>query len=39
MLNHRLVLRLFVIQKVLFRHGLDEYITRLHLLRPFRFLL
>lgn len=35
----RLVLRLLVIQRVLFRHGLDELIVSVHLFRPFRFLL
>jgi ubiquinone biosynthesis protein len=35
----RLVLRLLAIQRVLFRHGLDELIVSTHLLRPFRFLL
>jgi ubiquinone biosynthesis protein len=37
--NLRLILRLLVIQRVLFRHGLDELIIRTHLFRPFRFLL
>ena len=35
----RLILRLLVIQRVLFRHGLDELIVETHLFRPFRFLL
>ncbi len=35
----RLILRLLVIQRVLFRHGLDEFIVQIHLFRPFRFLL
>jgi ubiquinone biosynthesis protein len=34
-----LILRLLVIQRVLFRHGLDELIVQTHLFRPFRFLL
>ena len=33
----RLILRLLTIQRVLVRHGLDEIITRIHLLRPLRF--
>jgi ubiquinone biosynthesis protein len=35
----RLILRLLAIQRVLFRHGLDELIVGTHLFRPFRFLL
>ncbi len=35
----RLILRLLTIQRVLFRHGLDELIVQIHLFRPFRFLL
>ncbi len=35
----RLILRLLAIQRVLFRHGLDDLIVQAHLLRPFRFLL
>lgn len=35
----RLLLRLLAIQRVLFRHGLDELIAGAHLFRPFRFLL
>jgi ubiquinone biosynthesis protein len=35
----RLLLRLLAIQRVLFRHGLDEFISSVHLLRPFRFVL
>ncbi len=35
----RLILRLLAIQRVLFRHGLDELIVETHLFRPFRFLL
>lgn len=35
----RLLLRLLAIQRVLFRHGLDELIAGTHLFRPFRFLL
>jgi ubiquinone biosynthesis protein len=35
----RLLLRLLAIQRVLFRHGLDELIVQTHLFRPFRFLL
>ena len=34
-----LILRLLAIQRVLFRHGLDEFIVGTHLFRPFRFLL
>jgi ubiquinone biosynthesis protein len=34
----RLILRLITIQRVLFRHGLDELIVRTHLFRPLRFL-
>lgn len=34
----RLLLRLFVIQRTLFRYGLDEIILATHLLRPLRFL-
>ena len=33
----RLILRLLTIQRVLVRHGLDEIITKIHLLRPLRF--
>jgi ubiquinone biosynthesis protein len=39
MLNLRLIVRLLTIQRVLFRHGLDELIVGTHLFRPFRFLL
>ena len=39
MLNLRLILRLLAIQRVLFRHGLDDLIVQAHLLRPLRFLL
>ncbi|GMW06374.1 MAG: hypothetical protein AMXMBFR8_11710 [Nevskiales bacterium] len=35
----RLILRLLAIQRVLFRHGLDDLIVQTHLFRPFRFLL
>jgi ubiquinone biosynthesis protein len=35
----RLILRLLAIQRVLFRHELDELIVETHLFRPFRFLL
>ncbi|MBW7931195.1 MAG: ubiquinone biosynthesis regulatory protein kinase UbiB [Gammaproteobacteria bacterium] len=35
----RLLFRLLAIQRVLFRHGLDEFIVQVHLFRPFRFLL
>jgi ubiquinone biosynthesis protein len=35
----RLILRLLAIQRVLFRHGLDDLIISTHLFRPFRFLL
>ncbi|MBM4195631.1 MAG: ubiquinone biosynthesis regulatory protein kinase UbiB [Gammaproteobacteria bacterium] len=38
-MNRRLLLRLLTIQRVLFRHGLDEFIVRTHLFRPFRHLL
>ncbi len=34
----RILLRLLVIQRVLVRHGLDEFITSTHFLRPLRFL-
>lgn len=34
----RLLLRLLAIQRVLIRHGLDEFIIATHLLRPVRFL-
>ena len=34
----RLLFRLLSIQRVLVRHGLDEFITSTHLFRPFRFL-
>lgn len=33
----RLVLRLLAIQRVLVRHGLDEFIEQAHLFRPLRF--
>ena len=39
MLNRRLLLRLLTIQRVLIRHGLDEFIIRAHLYRPLRILL
>ena len=35
----RRMLRLMEISRVLFRHGLDEFITTLHLFRPYRYLL
>jgi ubiquinone biosynthesis protein len=35
----RLILRLLAIQRVLFRHGLDQLIVQAHLFRPFRWLL
>jgi ubiquinone biosynthesis protein len=38
-MSPRLYARLLKINLVLARHGLDEYIFRLHLLRPFRVLL
>jgi ubiquinone biosynthesis protein len=34
----RLFLRLLAIQRVLVRYGLDDLISSVHLLRPFRFL-
>jgi ubiquinone biosynthesis protein len=34
----RVVLRLIAIQRVLVRHGLDEFVSSLHLFRPLRFL-
>jgi ubiquinone biosynthesis protein len=39
MLRLRLLLRLLAIHRVLFRHGLDQWIVETHLLRPFRYLL
>ncbi|MGI9343767.1 MAG: ubiquinone biosynthesis regulatory protein kinase UbiB [Gammaproteobacteria bacterium] len=38
MINPRLFLRLLDIQRVLLRHGLDEFVSSAHLFRPFRFL-
>ena len=38
MLNLRVVRRLLEIQRVLVRHGLEEYVTAAHLYRPLRFL-
>ena len=38
MLNLRVVGRLLEIQRVLVRHGLDEYVTAAHLYRPLMFL-
>ena len=38
-MNARLAARLLRINMVLVRHGLDEFIFRVHLLRPFRLLL
>jgi ubiquinone biosynthesis protein len=38
MLNRRLLLRLLTIQRVLIRHGLDEFVVRAHLYRPLRVL-
>ncbi|HUA87796.1 MAG TPA: hypothetical protein VL994_00075, partial [Steroidobacteraceae bacterium] len=35
----RVVLRLLEIQRVLLRHGLDDYVRATHLYRPLRFLL
>ncbi|MEX0709476.1 MAG: ubiquinone biosynthesis regulatory protein kinase UbiB [Woeseia sp.] len=34
----RILVRLLVIQRVLVRHGLDDFITSTHFLRPLRFL-
>ncbi|MEE8249714.1 MAG: ubiquinone biosynthesis regulatory protein kinase UbiB [Gammaproteobacteria bacterium] len=34
MRRYRLILRLLAIQRVLFRHGLDEFVWATHLLRP-----
>jgi len=34
----RVVLRLIEIQRVLLRHGLDDYVRATHLYRPLRFL-
>jgi ubiquinone biosynthesis protein len=34
----RVVARLFIIQRALVRHGLDDFIRATHLYRPFRFL-
>ena len=38
MIKPRLFLRLLDIQRVLLRHGLDEFVSSAHLFRPFRFL-
>ena len=38
MIKPRLVLRLLDIQRVLLRHGLDEFVLSAHLFRPVRFL-
>ena len=38
MFSVRVIRRLLVIQRVLLRHGLDEYVSRTHLYRPLRFL-
>ena len=38
MIKPRLVLRLLDIQRVLLRHGLDEFVSSAHLFRPVRFL-
>jgi len=38
MLRRKTLLRLIHIQRVLVRHGLDEFITSAHILRPLRFL-
>ena len=38
MFSARVIRRLLVIQRVLLRHGLDEYVSRTHLYRPLRFL-
>ncbi|MGI9307743.1 MAG: ubiquinone biosynthesis regulatory protein kinase UbiB [Gammaproteobacteria bacterium] len=37
-MRFRLIIRLLTIQRVLVRHGLDEFINSVHLLRPLRFL-
>lgn len=37
-MNLRVIRRLLVIQRVLVRHGLDDYVRRTHLYRPMRFL-
>jgi len=37
MLRFKTLKRLIGIQRVLVRHGLDEFITRTHILRPLRF--
>jgi ubiquinone biosynthesis protein len=37
MLRRKTLLRLIHIQRVLVRHGLDEFITSAHILRPLRF--
>ena len=34
----RVLLRLLEIQRVLLRHGLDDYVRATHLYRPLRFL-
>ena len=34
MRRHRLIFRLLAIQRVLFRHGLDQFVWATHLLRP-----
>ena len=39
MVGARQTLRLFRIVQILVRHGLDEFITVLHLFRPYRALL
>ena len=38
MLSLRVITRLLVIQRVMVRHGLDEYVQATHLYRPLRFL-
>lgn len=38
MLQRKILLRLLGIQRILVRHGLDELISKTHLLRPLRFL-
>ena len=37
-MHTRVLVRLFTIQRVLVRHGLDDFIRATHLYRPFRFL-
>ena len=37
-MNLRVLVRLVEIQRVLLRHGLDDYVRATHLYRPLRFL-